>query len=297
MIIGTRSSKLALWQANLVLRKLQKLDIKASIKKIESEGDRHPNTPLSQLGTTGIFTSALDTAVRSGNVDIAVHSMKDYPTHIPEEITIAAIMKREQSQDVIVLNPNKKIKSVSEINTLATGSIRRRAQWLSKYPEAQIFELRGNVPTRIQKLKESNWDAIILAFAGIKRLNLTNELELMDTDWMIPAPAQGTIIVTCRSEDLKTIKILKNIEDEHSRLISSIERKFLNALEGGCSMPIGALATLHKETLRFQAGLYTQDGAQSYVIDKTCNLKNVHQNLNEWIKEFKSSNVHKILKT
>ena len=193
--IGTRSSDLALWQANTVAQQLQHLGHETEIVKIDSIGDIVLDRPLYELGITGVFTRNLDVALLNGDIDIAVHSFKDVPTLFPEGIVQGAILKRGDFNDVLVLKNDENFFTL-DTAIIATGSLRRKAQWLYRYPHHQITGLRGNVNTRLQKLEDNDWDGAIFAAAGLKRLKLLPEKEeFIKLDWMVPAPAQGAVMV------------------------------------------------------------------------------------------------------
>ncbi|MDO8317142.1 MAG: hydroxymethylbilane synthase, partial [Flavobacterium sp.] len=190
--IGTRDSELALWQAHTVEKKLNDLGYKTEILAVKSQGDIILDKPLYELGITGIFTKTLDIAMINGQVDIAVHSMKDVPTALPIGIVQAAVLERANTLDILVHKGN--LDFLNGEGTIATGSLRRQAQWLNKYPNHKVVDLRGNVNTRMQKLQESDWNGAVFAAAGLERINLKPS-NYIDLDWMIPAPAQGAMVV------------------------------------------------------------------------------------------------------
>ncbi len=271
--IGTRSSKLALWQANLVAKNIQEiegLEIKTEIVKIDSLGDIDLEKPLHQLGITGVFTKSLDTALLKGDIDIAVHSMKDVPTVLPEKIVQAAVLKRAGSLDVLIPKEENNEEFLYQKEAIiATGSLRRKAQWLHQYPSHTIVNLRGNVNTRMQKLHDSNWNGAIFAQAGLHRVKLLpkNHIKL---NWMIPAPAQGVVMITALEGDEETLKICKHLNHTETQVCSHIERQFLNTLEGGCTAPIGALAYIKDMKIVFKGALFSLDGKKKIEVDKTC---------------------------
>jgi hydroxymethylbilane synthase len=268
--IGTRSSELALWQANAVARQLEDiegLDLKIEIVKIESQGDIDLGKPLHELGITGIFTKNLDAAMLRGEIDIAVHSMKDVPTVLPEKIVQAAVLKRAGSLDVLICKDEDNEEFLWQKDAvIATGSLRRKAQWLHKYPEHKIVGLRGNINTRMTKLKNSEWNGAVFAQAGLHRVRLLpkNHIKL---NWMIPAPAQGVIMITALEGDEEILNICEQINHKETQICSHIERQFLNVLEGGCSAPIGALAYIKEEQIVFKAALFSLDGKQRIDVD------------------------------
>ncbi|GLB53136.1 hydroxymethylbilane synthase [Neptunitalea chrysea] len=264
--IGTRDSELALWQANTVKSKIESLGYKAELVPVKSTGDIILDKPLYELGITGIFTKTLDVAMLAGKADIAVHSMKDVPTLLPKGIVKAAVLKRAPSEDILVHKGNT---AFFEGNgTIATGSLRRKAQWLHKYPQHQVEDLRGNVNTRLQKLEDNSWDGAIFAKAGLERIELTPENHTV-LDWMIPAPAQGAMLVVAMENDTYTKNILAKLNDEDTDICTHVERDFLRTLEGGCTAPIGALATIENNVINFKGGLFSLDGKQKLIVENS----------------------------
>ncbi len=258
--IGTRSSDLALWQANTVAQQLEHFGHKTEIVKIDSIGDVVLDKPLYELGITGVFTKNLDIALLNDKIDIAVHSLKDVPTKLPEGIVQAAILKRGDFNDVLVIKEDENF-FTKETAVIATGSLRRRSQWLYRYPHHSITGLRGNVNTRLRKLEENEWDGAIFAKAGLKRLNLLPDNENhIKLDWMIPAPAQGAVMVATLEKNEEIGEICKEINDEETAICVAIEREFLQVLEGGCTAPIGALAMIRNEEIKFKGALFSKDG-------------------------------------
>ena len=265
--IGTRDSQLALWQANTVEKSLNELGYKTEIVAVKSDGDILLNKPLYELGITGIFTKTLDIAMLNGKVDIAVHSMKDVPTALPEGIIQAAVLERANEKDILVHKGN--LDFLENNGTIATGSLRRQAQWWNKYPNHTVIDLRGNVNTRMQKLKDNDWNGAIFAAAGLERINLkpTNFINL---NWMIPAPAQGAMVVVAMANDNFTIDAVSQLNHIETEICTSIERQFLKTLEGGCTAPIGAFAKYNEkdDTIEFKGILLSIDGKQKFEIDK-----------------------------
>lgn len=263
--IGTRDSELAMWQANTVKNALEKLGYDTELVPVKSQGDLVLDKPLYEFGITGIFTKTLDVAMLTDTIDIAVHSMKDVPTALPKGIVEAAVLKRAHTQDILV---HKGTDFLNEEGIIATGSLRRKAQWLHKYPNHEVVDLRGNVNTRLQKLEDNNWNGAIFAAAGLERINLTPE-KYVDLKWMIPAPAQGAMLVVAKEEDNFCRKALSALNDEESSICVHIEREFLRTLEGGCTAPIGALAVIEDDTIHFKGGLFSLDGSQKFEVEKT----------------------------
>lgn len=265
--IGTRDSELALWQAHTVEKKLNDLGYKTEIIAVKSQGDIILDKPLYELGITGIFTKTLDIAMINGQVDIAVHSMKDVPTALPIGIVQAAVLERANTLDILVHKGN--LDFLDGTGTIATGSLRRQAQWWNKYPNHNVVDLRGNVNTRMQKLQESDWSGAVFAAAGLERINLKPE-NYINLDWMIPAPAQGAMLVVAMANDEFTKDAVGQLNDIETEICTYIERQFLKTLEGGCTAPIGALAKYDEEedTIHFQGVLFSIDGKEKIEIDK-----------------------------
>ena len=270
--IGTRSSKLAVWQAKKVQEKLKEINVSSTIVQITSSGDKDLSKPIYELGITGVFTKEIDIALINKEVDIAVHSLKDVPTTLPKGVIQSAVLKRGSEKDIIIIN-----KDLLELNnTIATGSLRRKAQWLNKYESDKIVNIRGNVATRLKKLKESNWRGTIMAKAGLERLNLL-PLNYMDLDWMIPAPAQGAISVQNLAENSSITKILNEITHSETEMCTNIERTFLNKLEGGCSAPIGAHAKVVDGCIEFCGVILSVDGKDKIEVKE---IEKIENNLN-----------------
>ena len=275
--IGTRDSELALWQAHTVQKQLQDLGYATEIIAVKSDGDIILDKPLYELGITGIFTKTLDIAMINGQVDIAVHSMKDVPTALPKGIVQAAVLERANVLDILVHKGN--LDFLDKEATIATGSLRRQAQWWNKYPNHTVVNLRGNVNTRMQKLKENDWNGAVFAAAGLERLGFINSKEVKSPsfggvgealDWMIPAPAQGAMVVLAMENDAFTIDAVSQLNDIETEICTYIERQFLRTLEGGCTAPIGALAKYieNDDTIDFKGILLSIDGKQKLEIEK-----------------------------
>ncbi len=269
--IGTRDSELALWQAHTVQKQLQDLGYQTEIVAVKSDGDIILDKPLYELGITGIFTKTLDIAMINGKVDIAVHSMKDVPTALPHGIVQAAVLERASVLDILVYKGH--VDFLSENATIATGSLRRQAQWWNKYPNHKVVDLRGNVNTRMQKLKDNDWHGAVFAAAGLERINLKPENHI-DLDWMVPAPAQGAMVIVAMENDDFTIDAVSQLNDIEAEICTYIERQFLRTLEGGCTAPIGALARYNEDddTIDFKGVLLSIDGQQKLEVDKKVDI-------------------------
>lgn len=273
--IGTRNSQLALWQANKVRKELAELGYESILVPIKSTGDIILDTPLYELGITGIFTKNLDIAMLNGDIDIAVHSLKDVPTALPEGIVQAAVLKRGNYNDILVLKGTEEFFGEPE-GVIATGSLRRKAMWLNRYPTHKVEDLRGNVNTRLEKLDNSEtWNGAIFASAGLERLGILPE-EAIDLPWMISAPGQGAIMVTALEKDTFSLDACEQLNHHETKVCVGIEREFLSLLEGGCTAPIGALAYINSKTeeVNFKAVLLKKDGSKKIRVEKSAKLGN-----------------------
>jgi hydroxymethylbilane synthase len=269
--IGTRNSELALWQAHWVQKSLEKLGYKGEIVEVSSTGDEILDIPLHQIGGMGLFTKTLDVAMLRGQVDIAVHSLKDVPTQLPDTIVQAAVLERADVQDVLVYKDNLDFLETSK-GVVATGSLRRKAQWLYKYPIHTLTDLRGNVNTRLKKLEENDWNGAIFAKAGLERIHLLPSEHLV-LDWMVPAPAQGAIMITASEKATEVLKACAKLNHKETEIVVAVERQFMRALEGGCTAPIGACATISGDNISFKGILSALDGSSQIEIEKQVPLK------------------------
>ena len=266
--IGTRDSQLAVWQATLVQDLLQQHAIASELVHMKSEGDIDLVTPIYEMGVQGVFTKTLDAALLSNRIDIAVHSMKDVPTQLAKGITQAAILPRASYKDIFVYkNDVSFLDDFQSSAIIATSSIRRKSQWLNRYPNHQIENLRGNVNTRLRKVTESNWNGAIFAAAGVERINLLPENSI-ELNWMLPAPAQGAIMIVCRENDVDAKDKTALLNDAATALCTKIERDFLKTLLGGCSTPISALAEINNDQVHFRGNIFSLDGKEKAEIEK-----------------------------
>ncbi|MBC9912137.1 hydroxymethylbilane synthase [Chitinophaga varians] len=266
--IGTRESQLALWQAHQVNDLLTAQGYKTTLVPIKSEGDIDLVTPLYEIGVQGIFTKSLDLALLNNRIDIAVHSFKDVPTQLPQQIVQAAVLKRGPVKDLLVYkNDTSFLDQPDYVAHIATSSVRRKAQWLRKYPQHQLHNLRGNVNTRLQKLAAENWDGAIFAVAGLERINV-RPANSIDLDWMLPAPAQGAVVAVCREDDTFCREACAAFNDAETALSTHIEREFLRTLMGGCTTPISAYAQIQNNTVHFSGELCSLDGSRFFSISR-----------------------------
>ena len=260
--IGTRESQLAVWQAHAVQQLLSNHGFQSELVYIKSEGDIDLQTPLYEIGVQGIFTRSLDIALLNNKIDIAVHSMKDVPVQLAKGIVQAAVLKRASYKDLFVYKSTASfLDDPASRAVIATSSVRRKAQWLHRYPHHTIENLRGNVNTRLQKVKDNNWQGAIFAAAGLERINL-RPANCIELDWMLPAPAQGAIMVVCRENDGLCADACMHFNDATTALCVKIERDFLKTLLGGCSTPISALAEVNNDTIIFKGNIVSPDGAK-----------------------------------
>ena len=274
--IGTRGSQLALWQANNVKHLLDKQGYSTRIVTIDGHGDHDLTQPLHRLGVVGLFTKNLDDAMLRGEIDIAVHSLKDVPTELHPKITQVAVLERGQYHDVLVYKEGSQtfLEDVNASGIIATGSLRRKAQWLARYPNYNVVSLRGNVNTRLRKLDENNWKGAIFAQAGLSRINLLPEKHIV-LDWMVSSPAQGAIMITALKSDKEIGDICNNLNHKPTEICVKIERDFMKTLEGGCTAPIGAKASIIEDKLHFIGGVYALDGKENVMLEESVPLDDI----------------------
>lgn len=280
--IGTRDSKLALWQANKVQALLSEKNTSSELIPVKSEGDLDLVTPLYGMGVEGVFTKTLDAYLLSNKIDIAVHSMKDVPTQLALGIVQGAVLKRANHKDLFVYKSEAVFAKYFRSNAdeqraltgiVATGSVRRKAQLLYKFPQLTVENLRGNVQTRMKKLHEHNWDAAIFAAAGLERIDERPQTSV-EINWMLPAPAQGAIMIVCRENDKETFEKIHSLNDKQTALCTKIERDFLKTLMGGCSTPISAFAEIKDDTFFFRGNILSPDGKEKMEIEKEAIISN-----------------------
>ncbi|MGI6422318.1 MAG: hydroxymethylbilane synthase [Syntrophomonadaceae bacterium] len=263
--LGSRGSKLALWQAGYVKQALELAvpDLKVEIEVIKTTGDKILDVALSKIGDKGLFTKEIEKELLEGNIDIAVHSMKDLPSQIGPDLVIGAVLPRENPQDVLISKYNRNLLELPIGAVIGTSSLRRQAQIKHIRPDIKIVELRGNVETRIRKMQEEDLDAIILAYAGVKRLGFENLIsEYLSYEVLMPAVGQGAIAVETRAGDSEVLAIVGQIDHEPTRVQVEAERSFLARLEGGCQVPIAAIADLQGQELRIKGLVASLDGQE-----------------------------------
>ena len=267
IIIGTRASKLALWQAEYVKRRLEEKypELSVALKKMTTKGDRILDAPLAKIGGKGLFTKELEDAMLEGEVDIAVHSLKDMPTEVPSGLIISAITKRFDVGDAIVSSKYEALADLPEGAKVGTSSLRRKAQLLHERPDLDIHDLRGNVGTRLDKLESENFDAVILAVAGLKRLGFGDRItEVIGQKIMLPAVGQGALAIETREDDKAVRARIDFLNDPSTVTAAKAERAFLSRVQGGCQVPVGVYATEVKTVLHVEAVIASLDGMRLY---------------------------------
>ena len=265
LIFATRPSALARWQTKHIIQELKtsRTDLDCLEVVITTKGDQVIDQPLPEIGGKGLFTHELEQALRDGRVDAAVHSLKDLPTEDAPGLTIAAITKRADVRDVWICCAGHMLVELPAEAVVGTSSTRRTAQLLAYRPDLQVKAIRGNVDTRIRKAQEGQYDAIILAAAGVSRLDKDEHItQYLSLDIMLPAPGQGALAVQCRADDLETFSTLEILDHKPTRLAVTAERAYLEALGGGCSLPVGALAIVDEQTITLQGIVAALDGSQ-----------------------------------
>ena len=269
IVIGTRGSELALWQAHWVEQELTRRNPgqRIELKTIKTTGDKILDSPLSQIGGKGLFTKELEKALLDGRIDLAVHSFKDIPTEIPDGLAINAVCEREDVRDVFVSHPAKHYKRLDEVpknGTIATGSLRRKSQLLHRRPDLNIVDIRGNLGTRIDKLKSSNWDGMLLAKAGVSRLGRTELIaEVFSPTDFLPAVGQGALAIETRDEESEKVQLVRLLNHAPTQRATLGERALLRRLEGGCQVPIGAFGRIESGVFRLDAVIASLDGKRT----------------------------------
>lgn len=267
LVVGTRSSQLALWQADFVIGELKAKYPELVVEKrlMTTKGDKILNAPLAKIGGKGLFTKELETAMLDGEIDIAVHSLKDMPVVVPEGLVITAVTQRADPGDAFVSPKYKSFQLLPQGAKVGTSSLRRRAQLLHIRPDLHIEDLRGNVNTRLRKMEEEDFDGIILACAGLKRLGFEEKIrQVLPQSVCLPAVGQGALAIECRQNDSQTRELLEFLNDRRTRLCTEAERGFLATVEGGCQVPVGVHAVSEGEGIRIEAVIASLDGSSLF---------------------------------
>jgi hydroxymethylbilane synthase len=266
--IATRGSALALWQANHIRERLMQLHrVESELIRIRTSGDRFQGASVAQVseqtGTKGIFIKELEEALLAGTADLAVHSMKDVPTENPAGLIFPAITKREDVRDCLISRDGAKLKDLAAGARIGTSSLRRQAQLRHHRPDLEPLDLRGNVDTRLRKVAAGEFDAIVLATAGVKRLGASDKItEILSTEIMLPAVGQGALGIETRADDRETVRLVAALDDPESHAAVTAERALLRELEGGCQLPLGAWARHESGELRLEACVFSADGKE-----------------------------------
>lgn len=267
IVIGTRGSKLALWQADYIEQRLREQypELSVTQKRVTTKGDRILDVPLAKIGGKGLFTKELEEEMLSGDIDLAVHSLKDMPAKVPDGLVIAAVTKRLDPGDALVSNRFSSFEELPQGAKVGTSSLRRRAQLLCARPDLTMLDLRGNVNTRLRKLDEGEYDAIVLAVAGLKRLGFADRIrQVLPRDMVLPAVGQGALAIETRADDKETRDMLAFLRDEDTICCTEAERSFLARVEGGCQVPVGVYATAEGDGLNVEAVIASLDGQRFY---------------------------------
>jgi hydroxymethylbilane synthase len=295
--IGTRGSTLALWQANHVKKLLEAGGtLQAEIITIKTSGDQDQESSISQIGTKGVFIKELEEALLDKRIDLAVHSMKDVPTEIPEGLTITAILKRDEVRDCLVCKFGHKLAKLPRSAKVGTSSVRRRAQLLRNRPDLDIRELRGNIDTRLRKLDDCEYHAIVLAKAGLDRLGLGwRSAEVLTTEVMLPAVGQGALGIETRADDEESKNVAIALADPNSRACVTAERALLAELEGGCQVPLGAWASIEAGFLTLDACVVSPDGSEYIRLSRFGSMQAAETIGKKLGEEFRAAGADKIL--
>ena len=274
-IVGARGSKLSQAQTNWVISELQKIDSSLSFefKTITSKGDTDTR-PLFAMEQKGIFEKEIDRAVFEKEVDFAVHSLKDVPSQLDENLIIACIPKREVINDVLITRDGFDIDSIPSNSVIGSSSLRRAVQITRKRPDLNVKPVRGNIETRINKVLDGKFDGVVLAQAGITRLGTSVKLSKLSLDDFPPSPGQGALAIVCREDDSKTLEILQQIEDPKSRKEIEAERALSDSVDSGCRFPVGAFAISDSNSLTLKVAVYSMDGKKSIILEKSDNIDN-----------------------
>ncbi len=264
VLLGTRGSRLALAQAEACARRLRAADLRVEIRVVKTTSDHHPETPLSVIDLRDVFTRQLDEALLKGEIDLAIHSLKDVPTEPPEGIALSATTKRHDPSDALVSDERYDVDGLPEGAVVATSSLRRRAQLLHRRPDLRIVEIRGNIDTRVRKMREGRADAIVLARAGLERLGLDAPHTVVPPEIMLPAVGQGALTAATHEEHPLRGRIREALVDTPTERAVHAERAMLRALEGGCRVPVGALGVAEGDRVRLRGVVASPDGALVY---------------------------------
>ena len=276
MIIGTRGSKLAITQANIVKELMEKEGVKSTIKTIQTQGDIITDKPLYQLQGVGVFVRELDAKLYANEIDIAVHSMKDIPSIRPDKLSIAAVLVRDSPYDILLTHDNVSIDDLDDGSIIGTSSMRRRAQLLRHRPDLNIQDIRGNIDTRLNKLNQGLYDGIVIAKAGLERMGLNISGEVLSSDLFCPSPNQGTIAIATKSNSEYNFNLLK-LNHMQTKIETEIERTLISLVESGCSIPIASFAKVEGDEIYVKAEVLSLDGADFVYVEDILSLENYQE--------------------
>lgn len=297
IIVGTRGSKLALVQSEYIMRKLKEKGYSSVLKIIKTKGDKILDTPLSKIGDKGLFVKEIEEELLKKTVDIAVHSLKDMPSLLPDELCIGATPERVDKRDVFISKNGKKLNELPGSSIIGTGSLRRKAQLLSVRPDFIVKDIRGNLDTRLRKLEGEEFDGLVLAAAGFIRMDLEDKItEYLSPDMVIPSAGQGVIAVEIRKDNKEILDLLREIDDPVSRDEISAERSFLFTIEGGCQIPAGACASVSGNRLTLKGLIASLDGKKLFRGEITGDRRKGKELGRELAEKLLSDGAHVILK-
>lgn len=296
--IGTRSSQLAMWQAEAVRNALLETfpDTQVEIVPINTKGDAVLDVALSKIGDKGLFTKEIENALLDGRVDVAVHSLKDLPTLLPEGLTLGGVLPRGEVRDVLVSRDGRRLNELTSADKIGTSSLRRQAQLLHFNPDLQVVDIRGNVNTRLRKMEEGLCDAMIMAGAGFIRLGLEERItEFLPVEVMLPAVSQGAVAMEIRDNDPEMAEIITQITDSETLLTTNAERVFLKTIEGGCQVPVACYSEVDGEKITLTGLVASVDGSQLLKESVTCSLEHANANARELAQKLLSAGGRQIL--
>ncbi|MDA3883358.1 MAG: hydroxymethylbilane synthase [Bacteroidales bacterium] len=300
IVIGSRGSKLALWQSYEVKDQIESLfpHISVAVKIIQTKGDKILDVSLSKIGDKSLFTKEIEHELLDSSVDIAVHSLKDLPTVLPQGLIIGAVLPRAEYRDVLLARAHTSLSELTENNVVGTSSLRRRAGLLAYNPKLKVIDIRGNIDTRIQKMEAGYCDAIIMAAAGVHRLGLHDKItEIIDENIIVPAVSQGIIAVECRENDAGLQSLLQSLNHAQTSVSSVAERSFLHAMKGGCQLPLGCISTIDNQTISMHASIATIDGKESIEFSLSGSVSNPKDLGEKLAQKFFDAGAQKILDT
>ncbi len=269
-IVGSRRSQLALTQSKQFIAKLKEKNpgVEIEIKEIVTKGDQIVNVQLSKVGGKGLFVKEIEAALYNKEIDFAIHSLKDVPSELPEGLTLGCIPDREDARDAFISKGHIKLSELKEGAIVGTSSLRRGAQILNLYPHLKIEWIRGNIDTRLRKLETENFDAIILAAAGLNRMGWGEDIvtEYLDPETMLPAIGQGALGIECRNDDLETLSLLATVHNSETEVCTQAEREFLKLMDGSCQVPIAGHAVMSNDKITFTGLIMSTDGKEKYKV-------------------------------